>query len=184
MANLNRTDIAILALVAAEPRSGYDIRRAVQEQLSHFWNESVGNIYPRLRRLHEHQLLTKRTIAQTDRPDRHEYAITDRGRAALSRWFEDEIQVQPPRNELLLKLFFGRLTSPSVLVQQVAAYRAQRAATKAQLEGVRQMLEAEAAGQPHLRYWLITLRAGIVAAEAAVKWADETIVDLESDEAG
>lgn len=178
----NRTDVALLALIAAEPRSGYDISQAVDRQLSHFWNESFGNIYPRLKRLHESGLLTRDTQRQEGHPERHVYTITDEGREALHSWFHDAIQPQPPRNELLLKLFFGRLSPPGVLTAQLEKYRAQRAATLAQLEAIRDMLRERARSHPDLRWWLMTVGAGIHAARAAVEWADETLATLEKPE--
>jgi hypothetical protein len=35
---------------------GYDIKKEVEERLSHFWSESYGHIYPMLRRLHDRDL--------------------------------------------------------------------------------------------------------------------------------
>lgn len=179
----NRTDVVILALTAAEPRSGYDVRQAVEAQLSHFWSESVGNIYPRLKRLHADGLLTKETQRQDGRPDRHVYAVTRAGRSALEFWFGEAIEPPPARNELLLKLFFGRLAPPDTLVGQVTAFRASRQATLDQLEAVDTLLRDEAGGHEDLRYWLMTVRAGIRAARAAVAWADEVLPLLEREEA-
>jgi PadR family transcriptional regulator AphA len=57
----NKTEFAILGLLASGPRSGYDIRKEVQDTLSHFWNESIGHIYPMLRRLHGKGLVSRKT---------------------------------------------------------------------------------------------------------------------------
>lgn len=179
MSTSNRTDVALLGLLASEPRSGYDIKKAIEEQLSHFWSESVGNIYPRLKRLHERGLLTKEVHTQQGRPDRSVYALTDAGHEALRGWFSQPTRPTPPRQELLLKVAFGRHAPPGVLVEQVRQYRARRAADIGQFEAIHAMLEQEAAGHPDLPYWLITLRAGIRAARAAVAWADDTIPVLE-----
>ena len=172
---MNRTDFALLGLLAAERRSGYDLRQTVRERLAHFWNESLGNIYPRLKELHEQRLISKEVERQEGRPDRHVYALTEEGRAELSDWFEQPIRPTPPRQELLLKVFLGRHAPPGVLARQVAQYRSQRAADLARFEQIHGRIQAESELRPDATFVLITLRAGIHAARAALDWADETL---------
>lgn len=92
----NRTEFAILGLLADGPRSGYDIRKEVQETLSHFWNESVSHIYPMLRRLHGKGLVSRKTELSEGRPPRHVYFITEEGLAELRGWLAEPIE-PPPR---------------------------------------------------------------------------------------
>lgn len=39
---MNATEFAILGLLAEGPLSGYDIKKEVEERLSHFWSQSYG----------------------------------------------------------------------------------------------------------------------------------------------
>ena len=44
---------AVLGLLGLRPMSGYDIKRAVDRTIRHFWAASYGQIYPELKRLEE-----------------------------------------------------------------------------------------------------------------------------------
>ena len=76
---------AILGLIAQKPRSGYDLKRAIDRTIRHFWAASYGQIYPDLRRLE-----AAGWIAGDDAPRggraRRIYRITPAGSAALDGW--------------------------------------------------------------------------------------------------
>ena len=172
---MNRTEFAILGLLAERPRSGYDIKKEVAETLSHFWHESVGHIYPMLRRLREKGLVSRSTESTPGKPDRHVYAITEDGVAELRQWLAEPIEPAPPRLEILLKLLFGAQTTPAVLIEHVVKYRRARERALATLERVSESLAGRARKDVYLR---LTLSAGIHAARAAVAWSDEALQAL------
>lgn len=174
----NRTEYAVLGLLARGPTSGYALKKRVEEQLSHFWHESFGHLYPILARLHRRGWVRKKTRTAKGRPSRNEYSLTEAGRTALQQWFWEPLQPLPPRNELLLRIFLGRSAPPGALAQHVAAYRAQRADDLRTLEYIAKQLAAEAAGDPEYPQWEMTLRAGILASRAALTWCDETLPKL------
>ena len=87
--------------------SGYDLGQSIRASIGFFWNESYGQIYPNLKKLAAADLVTAKTEKQKGKPDRQVYSITPRGRAHLEKWLAVEPQPEVPRNELLLKLFFG-----------------------------------------------------------------------------
>lgn len=173
----NRTEFAILGLLADGPRSGYDIRKQVLETLSHFWHESIGHIYPMLRRLHGKGLVTRVTTTSQGRPPRHVYHITEDGLAELTRWLAEPVEPTPPRLEILLKVFFGAHTEPSVLIEHVAKYRVARERTLVALEHAATRL----ANHPDHRrgiYLRLTVSAGMHASRAAIAWCDEAQATL------
>src|SRR3954465_8441682 len=102
---MSTTPYAILGLLAIEPMSGYDIRRNLDDSLSDFWNESYGQIYPALRKLEAARLIATVKQGATDARRRKLYTATAAGRARLRIWLSEPPRPQPPRNELLLKLF-------------------------------------------------------------------------------
>jgi PadR family transcriptional regulator AphA len=168
----NRTEFAILGLLAGGPRSGYDIRKEVQDALSHFWNESIGHIYPMLRRLHGKGLVSRRTESTPGKPDRHVYAITEDGLAELRQWLAEPIEPSPARLEILLKLYFGAHTEPSVLIDHLVKYKRARALSLAALERVGASLPTDSTSDIYLK---LTLSAGLHSARAAVAWSDEAL---------
>jgi PadR family transcriptional regulator AphA len=171
----NKTEFAILGLLAGGSRSGYDIRKEVQDTLSHFWNESIGHIYPMLRRLHGKGLVSRKTESTPGKPDRHVYAVTEDGLAELRQWLVEPIEPSPPRLEILLKLYFGAHTAPSVLIEHLVKYKRARQQALGALEGAAASLPADDADNGYLR---LTLSAGLHSARAAVAWSDEALAIL------
>ncbi len=51
MPKQNLTQYAVLGLLDLSPRTGYDIKQFVEENISHFWNESYRWIYTTLDQL-------------------------------------------------------------------------------------------------------------------------------------
>src|SRR3954451_6996547 len=97
---------ALLGLLGERPRSGYDLKRAVDRTIRHFWAASFGQIYPELKRLEAAGWVVGEAAGNGERA-RHEYAITESGRAALAGWLhgvETRIEL---RDESLLRLFFA-----------------------------------------------------------------------------
>src|SRR5271165_4160669 len=116
----NQTAYLILGMLSIEPnRSGYDIRKTVEGTVSYFWGESYGQIYPTLKRLAAEGLIVPREPTSAARPRRQEYSLTESGNACLREWLALPFQNDPPRNEFLLKLFFGREAAPSVSIKHI-----------------------------------------------------------------
>ena len=108
---LTATAKAILGILAMRPRSGYEIKRFVDDSTRFFWAASYGQIYPELKRLSEHGL-----IDGTDSPRRGRqrtvYKITQAGRRALRDSHNGPPEVYELRDEGLLKLFLAGPIDP------------------------------------------------------------------------
>jgi DNA-binding PadR family transcriptional regulator len=68
----------LLALLEERPRHGYELIQALSERFGGTYSPSAGTIYPRLAKLEEEGLVTKRTDGR-----KSVYEITDAGRAEL-----------------------------------------------------------------------------------------------------
>lgn len=169
---------ALLGLLSMGPMSGYDIRALIPESIGHFWSESYGQIYPGLKRLAADGLVEKKTERQKGRPDRHLYSLTEEGREELRQWLRLPVVDEVPRNELLLKLFFGRQVPASVSREHVDAELAKHRALLARYGAVTKALEREHGNDPNLPYWLMTLGLGRHTSKATVKWCEETLQEL------
>jgi PadR family transcriptional regulator, regulatory protein AphA len=176
---LNRTAYAILGLLAMGPRSGFDIKKESEEVLGHFWHESYGHIYPILRRLHRDGLVEKRVREQSGRPNRHVYSITEDGMAELREWLVAPVAVTPPRNELLLKVFFGRHSGPEAVRDVVADYRARQSERLERLRVVVERLDDQQRADASYVYWRLTAELGLRAMKVVTEWADDAIATLE-----
>jgi PadR family transcriptional regulator, regulatory protein AphA len=167
----------LLGLLSVEPMSGYDLGQAVRDSIGHFWNESYGQIYPNLKRMVAAGLITGKTKQQKGRPARQVYSITSKGREHLAAWLAVEPQPEVPRNELLLKLFFGAQAGP----HQVIGFVERMAASEREILLRLDQLAGEIARlhkYPDAPYWRMALRFGQIELEAHQRWASETLAEL------
>jgi DNA-binding PadR family transcriptional regulator len=172
----SQTETAVLGGLSVEPMTGYALREAIREVLGHFWSESFGQIYPTLAELerkgHVRRLNAARTGAST-------FAITPSGLTRLKELLAQPVQHVPPRNGLMLRLFFGRHLGPAACRSLVLHARAEAESRLRQYEAIRQdvLLEDDPAGDRP--YWLLTISAGEHSARAAVAWADDALAVLD-----
>ncbi len=176
---MSTTQYAILGLLSIEPMSGYDIRQNFAESLSYFWSESYGQIYPTLRKLELSRLITPVRQAAPDTRRRKVYTLTAAGRERLRVWLAEPPKPQPPRYELLLKLFFGRHAPPGACAAHLRRLRVQQERLTATLEGIEKQLKLERRGHPDLRYWLTAVSFGIDRAEALIDWTEHALQALQ-----
>src|SRR5579859_1480900 len=139
------TPSALLGLLSFGPMSGYDISQLIPESIGHFWSESYGQIYPALKALTAEGLVTMKTERNKGRPDRNVYSLTEAGQKQLTQWLDVPVQPTVPRNQLLLKVFFGAHAAPSVSREHVRAHReGNQAAMDLYSSMVRRLKENEA----------------------------------------
>ncbi len=157
---------AVLGLIAQRPRTGYDIKRAIERTIRHFWAASPGQIYPELRRLEQ-----AGWIEGVDEPRggrrRRVYRITPVGTAALQGWFTGMETRVELRDESLLRLFFG----DAISIEQGLGLLAGRR------EGYRQMLAYlesldDGSGVPDPPFVDLVYRWGLDYCRWGIEWCD------------
>jgi DNA-binding PadR family transcriptional regulator len=112
-------ELAVLGLLAEQPRHGYDLKKRLSETLGPLWGISFGSLYPALRRLERSGAIVEvdenaaapassaafvptgslkgdlaaarmRLRARPARRTRRAYAITEQGRALFAELLTDE----------------------------------------------------------------------------------------------
>jgi DNA-binding PadR family transcriptional regulator len=111
-------ELAVLGLLAEQPRHGYDLKKRLSETLGPLWGISFGSLYPALRRLERSGAIQEvddasdptssgtfvptgslkgdlaaarmRLRARPTRRTRRAYAITEQGRALFAELLTDE----------------------------------------------------------------------------------------------
>ena len=169
------TPFAILGLLKASPRSGYDIRQETASGLGHFWSESYGQIYPALRALAAKGLVRRRSERRVGRRARIVYSITSKGRDALRRWTLLPPRSAPPRNELLLKLYFGGQESATAHAAWLRRLTNEETDRLNRVRRLRQQLVLGQIDRPNPRLRMITLEHEERMAEARVAWCRKTL---------
>ena len=184
------TPHVILGLLRFGPLSGYEIRAELQRATSSFWSESYGQIYPALHALRKAgsvRLLApgdaarRRRGAGRARPRRRPksiYAITPKGRNAFDAWLGLPPRAEPPRNELLLKLYLADrefLEKPEAWVHDLLDRELDRLD---RLERLQRELPRAPHRHPNVRFWSFALAHGEVQARATVAWCRTVLTSL------
>ena len=178
MAKHSRTEQAILGFLTWGSMSGYDIKQAIQASIGNFWSESYGQIYPVLKRLAKGGLIAPDgPHTASGRPSKA-YRLTAAGQAALIDWLGQPPEPEPPRNELLLKLFFGRNNPPEVSVRHIERQREQATGRLESYDRIDRDLRQQHRDNPDLPYWLMTLSYGKHSERAMVAWCDDALTAL------
>ncbi|MBT9330242.1 PadR family transcriptional regulator [Paracidobacterium acidisoli] len=178
MKRLNQSQLALLGLLSFGAMSGYDLKQLSDWSVGYFWRESYGQIYPHLKRLEADGLVARKTERGTGRRDRHEYRLTAAGKQTLQRWLAKPAAEEIPRNEMLLKVFFGDLVAPEFTVEHIARQKAQSEAELTAYAAVQKRIEGEQGSPRQKQHWLMTLRYGIHIAQAQMNWCEEMLKEL------
>jgi DNA-binding PadR family transcriptional regulator len=169
---LSATAYVILGMVSREPRSGYEIKAAVDNSTRFFWAASYGQIYPELKRLSEAGLVEGVDAPRGERR-RTVYTITKAGRAELRAWLRQPPETAEMREEGLLKLFFAGVLPPEEAVEILRAIREQR------LDLTERMRALEPAKiEIDDPFPLMVLRAGIEFNEWFADWCERMEAQL------
>jgi len=168
----------LLGLLTVEPMSGYDLGQSIRASIGFFWNESYGQIYPNLKKLAAAGLVTAKTEKQKGKPDRQVYSITRSGRARLEKWLAVEPQPEVPRNELLLKLFFGAQAAPEAVIGYVERMAKIERGFQEKFRQIERELLSQMRRYPDVPYWRMAARFGQLELEAHLRWAEETLKAL------
>jgi PadR family transcriptional regulator AphA len=168
----------LLGLLSWEPMSGYDIKKVVENHIKDFWHESYGNIYPILQRFVDDGLAERRVERQEGKPDRIEYTITPKGEEELVAWLERPTEERKSRDVFLAKFLFGYLQSKEKNIEQVEAYRVERAERLEWYKWALATVEENARVSRKLLLEFLALKQGFIMTEARLKWCDEVLSAL------
>ena len=176
MKKYNHTTYAILGILTTDCRSGYAIKQLIDQSLNHFWKISYGQIYPTLKLIVEEGLAEVHTSSHKGKPDRNEYFLTLKGIVTLKNWLEQPIEQIPiERNEILLKLFFGRYQSKESTVFLLEDYKQKLDARYQTYIGIEKAISNYKDNDEDARYWFFTLDYGKRVTEAALDWCTYTL---------
>ncbi len=173
MPKINKTKYAILGLLSLQPASGYDLKKTVDGNIGFFWNENFGHIYPILKRLEKDGLVKRLTRKSGNYPAKNIYTLTEVGKREFLKWLPEPPEEPPVRNEMLLKLFFGRQNDRHEVESMIMAERKRNEELLTIYGEVAKKISAMKSDD--YSYWNFTLKFGIRKSEMVVSWCDETL---------
>jgi DNA-binding PadR family transcriptional regulator len=169
---------AILVTLLSGPASGYELSKRFDASTASFWPARRQQIYGELRALEADGLVSVEVVHQSGRPDRRDCSITDAGRQALASWVHEPAAPSSVKDELLVKLAASELVDVEVLLEAVAAWRAQRADRLTVFEDLERGFLRGSTPEDYLQHArrvgpYLTLVRGLEFERANIAWADQ-----------
>ena len=112
---------AVLALLANGRSYGYSLKGAFEAAVGPQWGPlNIGHLYQVLDRLSRDELVISHRVAQSIKPDRVEYEITDAGRAELADWLASPTpRTSGFRDDFFLKVMAAARSANAATVRDV-----------------------------------------------------------------
>ena len=156
----------VLALLAAKPAHGYELKQAFDDRFGAVWPPiNVGQIYNTLSALERDGLVQSENVRQRGAPRRRVYEITGEGRAALEEWVEAPSASPILKEEFIVKLVLAHVAGVADPMTLVDRQRRQY------FEAVRTLDELAARQDNDVTARLLTGGASLYI-EALLRWMD------------
>ena len=195
-------ELAVLGLLAEQPRHGYDLKKRLSETLGPLWGISFGSLYPALRRLERAGAIEAvdeapapaaesafvptgslkgdlaaarmRLRPRPSRRTRRAYRITDSGRELFTELLTDE--GDDDERAFAVKLLFCGHLDPAARMAFLERRRAQL--------NQRLVAERKPAGRTIDRYSRSLLEHRARSTQHDLEWIDELIAQERADQLG
>ncbi len=171
MPKQNLTQYAVLGLLNAEPRTGYDIKQFVESAMGHFWNESYRWIYTTLEQLESDGLAASRADDRGER-ERNIYRITKKGERSLQGWLIEPARSLKVRDELLLKVLLG---SPRTTTRHIREHHERMLQRHQELADLERGIDGLELGALKTEQAALTLDLARRITAAHLRWCEEAL---------
>jgi PadR family transcriptional regulator AphA len=174
---------AILGFLNLKSLSGYDLKKAFDNSVRHFWPANQSQIYRTLAQMTKEGILEKEVVERDERLDMKIYRISEKGREELHQWLATPLPSQDTREPFLVQLFFGgQLTDDELLTllrrEVIAAEEQQAVYTQVYRAS---MARASQAKDPRAFFLsMLTLDYGLKSSQTMLVWLKNAIVQIES----
>jgi PadR family transcriptional regulator, regulatory protein AphA len=174
---------AILGFLSYQPATGYDLKRAFDRSVRHFWPANQSQIYRTLAELKDGGLVEQEKIEREDRLDMKIYHITDAGLDELHRWLSTPLPQQDYREPFLIQIYFGAKLSDQEVIPLLKRQIQSLEEAQDQYTAMYEMYQERMKDQDTPRdlfYGMLTLEFGISSNQAALDWLKNVLDRLES----
>ncbi len=110
-------ELSILGFLMSEPKSGYMLK-SISDNMMMFYNITLNQIYPTLRKLESAGYIKKEIVFQTNKPNKNLYSLTPEGK---EYFYEKMTGPSAPMNlhfPFFIKAFFFRFLKKEQIVNE------------------------------------------------------------------
>lgn len=174
----NSNAFALLGLLSIKPMTGYEMKKKVEQALSHFWKTSYGQIYPTLSKFVDDGLVTVEKVNTDKGPSSKVYTITVLGEQHLIEWLRVDVEDFNAKDEALLKFYFSDLLSIEEVIEKLERALDYNLGVKTDYENaIVEMKKTSKPSRQQLNVYLATQK-GVCLNEARITWAKQCIDTL------
>jgi DNA-binding PadR family transcriptional regulator len=117
---VSKLGYAILALLARQPNTGYELSARARRPLGYYWHAQHGQVYPELRKLLDAGLVRFDAGPGPGPREKKVYSPTEAGMAVLREWVTEPPEPERNRDNLLLKAYAAWTVKPAEAVRLFA----------------------------------------------------------------
>ncbi|GFH34606.1 PadR family transcriptional regulator [Streptomyces pacificus] len=166
--------LPLLALLSRGPAHGYELKQDLEQLLGAAYPQpNIGQIYVTLGRLEKSGLIEGEEIAQSSRPNKRIYRLTEAGTEALRAWFEETADEPRVRDEFFMKLALAPRTG---LADQIALINKQR---REYLNTMRNLSKLSATEDRDNRIAQLLIEGAMLHLQADLDWLERCQEELE-----
>lgn len=170
--NTGKSKYVILGMLSRMSLTGYNMKKWIENEYSHFWQESYGQIYPTLKKLVAEGLAVP-LEEQGNGRGQITYSITDAGRKELALWLRKEPEIEKLRYEILLKVSFGENVESNVLLGHLDDFAKRNENMIRDMKEYMQYFERLKEEGMDCTYSQLTALCGVYIYSAMRDWAEE-----------
>jgi DNA-binding PadR family transcriptional regulator len=174
---------AILGFLSFQPFSGYDLKKAFDQSVQHFWPANQSQIYRTLAKMTEEGLVEQEVIEREERLDMKLYHLTEAGREELHQWLSTPLPPTETRDPFLIQLFFGSKLSDEELVnllqREIQTLEEQKTAYFSAYQAYLETIKTH----PDPRAFflsVLTMEFGILGGLVALEWLKSVVERVQS----
>lgn len=97
----------ILGMLRKTPKSGYDLKKELENVIHFFWEADISRIYRSLSEMQKKGWVEFETVIQEDSPNKKVYSLTEAGREELKKWLAEPGKSSGSHNPFLAQLHFS-----------------------------------------------------------------------------
>lgn len=180
MAKTAKSQFSILGMLGLlKKASGYDLKKHIDATTQYFWRETYSSIYPVLEVLEKQKLIKKvEQVRKKNDRKRNVYTLTPQGKEALINWLMQEPENIQLRNELMLKIFFGKMVPIEVSIEHIQKRKIELEHRLNHFREIKNQFSKD--NSQEFFYSLITLDHGIKLVTSSLNWCKDAIKTLKS----
>jgi DNA-binding PadR family transcriptional regulator len=172
---LSQRDYPFLAMLLLAPMSVYQIKKAMEASVSHFYSAAHSQVYQQANRLLRDGFVKEKEEREGRR--KRTLALTPAGRKEVLAWLRDPEADDQLYSELLVKVFFAANADDPEGLRELLERR--REHSQGMVDEYKKVLPSLEAYEDN-PYPAMTMSSGIHFYRAEVAWIDETVKKLEA----